>query len=136
MQDEAQEYLREAWDRLKTKKGGTHQRGKFITLRCGVSHGGGQTQPRNFHNKGRKAEVLADLNAQHCFRRFAGFGSCACSELPILALLKGFLAVFKSCAPKLHEYYTTKLGRLFKEDSTLHKPFNSVFTAATYNLGP
>jgi hypothetical protein len=47
-----------------------------------------------------------------------------------------FLAVFQSCAPKLHDYYTTQLGSLFKKDSSLCKPFDTIFTAATYNLGP
>ena len=136
VQDEAQEYLQEAWGRLKTKKGGTHRRGKFVTLRCGVSHGGGQTQPMNFQTRGRKGEVLADLNSKRCFRRFAGFGSCGCLKPLLLTLLIRFLAVFKTCAPKLHEYYTTKLGSLFKEEPSLCKPFDSIFTAATYNLGP
>jgi hypothetical protein len=136
VQDEAQEHLQEACDRLKTKKGCTHRRGEFATLSCGVSHGGGQTQPMNIQNRGRKAEVLADLNSKHCFTRFASFGSCACPESLILTLFNGFLAVFQSCAPKLHEYYATKLGSLFEHDHSLCKPFNSVFTAATYNLGP
>jgi len=29
-----------------------------------------------------------------------------------------------------------KLGSLFEKDPSLQKPFNSVFTATTYNLGP
>ena len=33
-------------------------------------------------------------------------------------------------------YYRTQLGMLFEHDPSLQKPFNSVFTAATYNLGP
>jgi hypothetical protein len=80
VQDEAQEYLQEARDRFKKKKGGTHRRGKFVTLRCGVSHGGGQTRPMNFRNQGREAEVLAGLNSKRCFRRFARFGSCGYPE--------------------------------------------------------
>ena len=136
VQDEAQEHLQEACDRLKTKKGCTHRRGQFVTLSCGVSHGGGQTQPMNIQNRGRKAEVLADLNSKHCFTCFASFGSCACPESLILTLFNRFLAVFQSCAPKLHEYYATKLGSLFEHDHSLCKPFNNVFTAATCNLGP
>jgi hypothetical protein len=36
----------------------------------------------------------------------------------------------------LHGYYQDKLGKLFLRDATLKRPFHSVYTAATYNLGP
>jgi hypothetical protein len=136
VQAEAQEHLQEALDRLEMEKGCSHRRGQFSTLSCGVSHGGGQTRPMNMQNRGRKKEVLADLNSKECFKRFASFGSCGCPELLIFTPFNGLLAVFQSCAPKLHEYYAKKLRSLFEHDSSLCKPFNSVFTAATYNLGP
>lgn len=44
--------------------------------------------------------------------------------------------VFRSWAPKLYEYYDDRLGKLFEDDEGLKKPFNSVFPAVTYNLGP
>ena len=79
VQREAQEHLKNARCRLsKSKKGCTHRRGKFPTLRCGVSYGGGQTCPMNAQNHGLKGEVLNDLNSQCCFQQFASFGSCAC----------------------------------------------------------
>jgi hypothetical protein len=36
----------------------------------------------------------------------------------------------------LYGYYDSQLTKLFEHDTSLKKPFNSVFTAATYNLGP
>lgn len=36
----------------------------------------------------------------------------------------------------MYEYYENRLGKLFLEDDTLKRPFNSIFTAASYNLGP
>jgi hypothetical protein len=74
----AQEYLDQAHGAPK-RKGNLHRRGAFETLRCGVSHGGGQTQPMNLINTGRKAVVLEKLTTSRCFRRIAGFGSCMVS---------------------------------------------------------
>lgn len=39
-------------------------------------------------------------------------------------------------APALHRYYDERLGKLLDHNPSLEKPFNSIFTAATYNLGP
>jgi len=78
VQREAQVHFQEAQNRLsRLKKGTIHRHGKFSTLSSGVSHGGGQIHPMNFQNRGRRAEAVAYLNSQQCFKRFASFGSCA-----------------------------------------------------------
>ncbi|KAJ3512050.1 hypothetical protein NLJ89_g3750 [Agrocybe chaxingu] len=51
------------------------RRGEFTTLRDGVSHGGGQTHPKNLSNTVVNEEVLTWLNSQECFQRLAGFVS-------------------------------------------------------------
>ena len=119
--------------------GHSHRRGVFPTLRDGVSHGGGQTEPMNHSNHPKKAKILKNLNSQRCFRRIAGFGSCKLTRLSALGFnqLKSLVsAVFRTWAPKLYEYYDSTLGRLFKSNPMLRRPFNSIFTAVTYNLGP
>jgi len=52
------------------------RRGEFKTMRCGVSHGGGQTQPRNLSNTPKDEKILSWLNGEGVFNRFAGFASC------------------------------------------------------------
>jgi len=44
--------------------------------------------------------------------------------------------VFQARAPELHRYYDEQLGKLLDSNPSLKKPFNSIFTASTYNLGP
>ncbi|KAJ3503665.1 hypothetical protein NLJ89_g8332 [Agrocybe chaxingu] len=97
------------------------RRGEFTTLRDGVSHGGGQTHPKNLSNTIVNEEVLAWLNSQECFQRLAGFVS----------------SVFATTAPELHAHYEKHLGALHEHDPSLKPSFPStVFTATTYNLGP
>lgn len=51
-----------------------HRRGIFYALRCGVSHGGGQTAPRNLSCKNaHNAKILAALSEKVAFRRINGF---------------------------------------------------------------
>ncbi|KAH9475486.1 hypothetical protein JR316_0012597 [Psilocybe cubensis] len=54
-----------------------HRRGKFASLSCGVSHGGRQQGPDNLHHRKKNQKVLNDLNNMECFKRFAGFATCA-----------------------------------------------------------
>jgi len=58
------------------KEKDTPRRGEFKTMRCGVSHGGGQTHPRNLSNSKKHQEVLDWLNNEAAFNRFAGFATC------------------------------------------------------------
>lgn len=52
-----------------------HRRGRFVALQCGVSHGGGQTRPRNMTNDDRNEKILNELNQLEPFKRTAGFAS-------------------------------------------------------------
>lgn len=56
-------------------KAGHHRRGHFTALRCGVSHGGGQTLPGNLQNDFPNDEVLAQLNQKPPFIRLSGFAT-------------------------------------------------------------
>lgn len=58
-----------------------HWRGHFSTLRCGVSHGGGQTQPGNLCNNSTNTAVAEGLNASEPFIRLAGYANCKCLRL-------------------------------------------------------
>ncbi|PPR04543.1 hypothetical protein CVT26_002510 [Gymnopilus dilepis] len=122
VQREAAQLLEEARCACRVpKKSQHHRRGAFTTLRCGFSHGGGQTSPQNLLNSKTNARVIDRLNNSTPMRRIAGFGS----------------SVFQSWAPDLHQYYVDKLGALQQRDPTLKRPFqNSVFSSTTYNLGP
>lgn len=74
--NEGAEALEEARRRCKIPaKAGRHRRGQFIALRCGVSHGGGQTQPGNLQNDYPNDEVLEELNQKLPFRRMSGFAT-------------------------------------------------------------
>ncbi|KAF8911113.1 hypothetical protein CPB84DRAFT_1672179, partial [Gymnopilus junonius] len=98
-----------------------HCRGAFTTLRCGFSHGGGQTHPQNLANSKTNMWLIQALNARMPIKRVVGFGS----------------SIFESWAPQVHAYYVEKLGALQRHDRMLKRPFrNSVFPSTTYNLGP
>ncbi|PPQ88428.1 hypothetical protein CVT25_011544 [Psilocybe cyanescens] len=75
----------------------------------------------NLKNQGENKDVVNELNSMSCFQRIAGFGS----------------AVMKHRAPALYAHYVEKLGKLYRENPELKRPFlSSVFSAVTYNLGP
>ena len=117
-----------------------HRRGNFNTLRYGVSHGGGRTQPMNFSHKSPAMEdLVSDLNNHPTFLRLAAFQNCMClaplSHIPLTRVNDA--AVFSTFAPDLYQYYVDTLMPLYKADDTLQWPFKrSVFPAVTYNLGP
>ncbi|KAF9036136.1 hypothetical protein BJ165DRAFT_1316006, partial [Panaeolus papilionaceus] len=98
-------------------------RGPFPTLRCGVSHGGGQVRPCNISHADtkRNRKVLNSLNRAPCFRRISNFAS----------------SVFASWAPKLYQHYAAAARTLHGKYPDLERPFPlSVFSTTTYNLGP
>ena len=49
------------------KKKGPERRGRFKTMRCGISHGGGQTHPRNHSNTKKDQMILDWLNDKEAF---------------------------------------------------------------------
>ncbi|PPQ76004.1 hypothetical protein CVT26_004945 [Gymnopilus dilepis] len=98
VQREATELLEEARRQCRVpKKNQCQRRGTFTTLRCGFSHGGGQTRPQNLSlslvehcpqnlpNTKQKFRITTRLNKSRAMRRLAGFGSCLVKfEQPIL----------------------------------------------------
>lgn len=76
VQNQAALCLEEARSRCHFSSDGfQHRRGAFPTLRCGVSHGGGQIRPQNLKNGARNQKVLDEINSHPSFKRIAGFGS-------------------------------------------------------------
>ena len=123
----------------KKKKKASERRGEFKTMRCGVSHGGGQTKPCNLSNTKKHRKILDWLNSQEPFNRLAGFATCGSIHTLCATITNefGYLAVMATWAPSLHAYYSEKLGALYTNDPSLEKTFkSSVFSATTYNLGP
>ncbi|KAH9484728.1 hypothetical protein JR316_0001628 [Psilocybe cubensis] len=99
----------------------THRRGAFISLNCGVSHGGGRKMPGNVKNSKPNAEVLAELNAMEPFQRFSSFAS----------------SVMYTWANQLYQYYATTLSKLHSKHPKLRRIFpDSIFSAVSYNFGP
>ena len=116
---------------------GCHRRGDFPTLRCGVSHGQGHTQPMNFVNCPMKQCALEELNSHPSFVRIAGFMNCMPHAFCTACMANIPSAVLATWAPKLHEHYVKNITSLFSHDNTLSCPFPwSIFPATTYNLGP
>ncbi|KAF9034125.1 hypothetical protein BJ165DRAFT_1534319 [Panaeolus papilionaceus] len=98
-----------------------HRRGRFPTLRSGISYGGGQTKPTPLRNSRWNEEIVQELNNSEPFKRISGFTS----------------SVLASWAPKLYEYYSNTQEKLLASDPRLKGPFQrGVFSAVTYNLGP
>jgi len=91
---EAMAYLKEARERLGTTGGKQKRRGDFATIGSGVSYGGGQKEPMNFDNKGRRGEVVKDLNERKCFRRIAGFQSCKHGDYRLILKAKTIFSRF------------------------------------------
>ncbi|KAI0055550.1 hypothetical protein BV25DRAFT_1873084 [Artomyces pyxidatus] len=97
-----------------------HRRGRFATLRAGISYGGGQTHPQNM-DPGKYADLIQEILQDPNVRRISGFANSS----------------FAVGAPKLYRYYEDNDEQLLRAHPTLHMPFdNSVHTAATFNLGP
>ncbi|KAK7025638.1 hypothetical protein R3P38DRAFT_3316381 [Favolaschia claudopus] len=98
-----------------------HRRGRFYTLRSGVSHGGGQPCPKNGTAAPAEEPLLNGLLNNKNIRRICGFQSSA----------------FRTWAPKLSKDYVTDLRSLFDHDPTLRLNFtNSILPSVTFNLGP
>jgi hypothetical protein len=132
------EELEEARGRCKVSaKGHRHRRGQYVALQCGVSHGGGQTKPGNLRNDSPNDEIVADLNSKEPFRRMSGFATSTSKKVHQLLKSKSVPGVLATWMPELHSYYANTLNSLHSHDPSLKRIFpTSVFSAATYNLGP
>lgn len=50
--------------------------GDFFTLRSGIYHGGGQTQPMNVSNDTTKQKIIDEMGKMDCFAHIGGFATC------------------------------------------------------------
>ncbi|TFK59938.1 hypothetical protein BDN72DRAFT_780067, partial [Pluteus cervinus] len=92
----------------------SHRRGEFVALPVGVSHGNGRSVCFPLL-------LVERLLSDKAIQRIAGFQS----------------SVFAYYAPKLYAHFGHRLLRLFQKDKSLQGNFiNSVFPAASFNLGP
>lgn len=114
-----------------------HRRSAFITLRYGISHGGGQRAPKNLDNHSMNEKVLNEINGMPVFQRITGFASGAFVKAIVLTHAHPPTGVMATWAPTLYKHYGEKLDGLCSRDFSLLCVFpSSIFTATTYNLGP
>ncbi|KAJ7813554.1 hypothetical protein B0H13DRAFT_2684419 [Mycena leptocephala] len=99
-----------------------HRRGNYFTLSDGVTRGPGQQKPGNLAHSSKAYRRLLELViSNYASRRIVGF-------------LSSGLARY---LPKLYDFYRTTLKGIFDRHPELKQLFdNSVFPAATWNLGP
>ncbi|TFK59626.1 hypothetical protein BDN72DRAFT_780474, partial [Pluteus cervinus] len=99
----------------------SHRRGEFVAIPVGVSHGNGRLQPGNLLQPHEREKLVDRLLSDPSIQRIAGFQS----------------DVFSYYAPKLYAHFSHRLLRLFQWDISLRGNFaNSIFPAASFNLGP
>ncbi|KAJ7105440.1 hypothetical protein C8R43DRAFT_906657 [Mycena crocata] len=104
-------------------KDSSHRRGKYAQLTTGVSFGGGQqvASPGNLVNAPERLKLINYLLRNKNIRRLAGFQSSGLARY----------------APKLWRFMVDNLQLLFDRHPGLEHNFsNSIFPAATFNLGP
>ncbi|KAJ7921491.1 hypothetical protein B0H13DRAFT_1604535 [Mycena leptocephala] len=98
-----------------------HRRGNYFTLSDGVTRGPGQKKHGNLAHSKAYRRLLELVLSNYASRRIAGF------------LSSGFARYL----PKLYDFYRTTLKGIFEEHPELKQLFdNSIFPAATWNLGP
>ncbi|KAI0054985.1 hypothetical protein BV25DRAFT_1816244, partial [Artomyces pyxidatus] len=99
-----------------------HRRGQYPTLTTGMTYGGGPTIPSTMTGRTKRHRAAIDrLTRLPAFMRLAGFASSACNL----------------AAPRLFNHYDETVTAVKTDMPTLQKAFqNSVFPAATFNLGP
>ncbi|KAI0055072.1 hypothetical protein BV25DRAFT_1816152, partial [Artomyces pyxidatus] len=95
-----------------TDKEVDHRRGQYPTLTTGMTYGGGPNAHR---------AAISRLTSNAAFNRLSGFASSA----------------FNLAAPRLFNHYNEVVTAVSDDMPHLTKAFhNSVFPAATFNLGP
>ncbi|KAF8426479.1 hypothetical protein L210DRAFT_3420663, partial [Boletus edulis BED1] len=96
-------------------------RGQFQAVITGISYGGGQPMPMQSAVPSAYKTAEEELRKSPAMQRLAGFQS----------------RVFETYFPKLHQYYTASLSKLYSHFPTLQRPYeSSVMPAAAFNLGP
>ncbi|KAF8172376.1 hypothetical protein K438DRAFT_1611990, partial [Mycena galopus ATCC 62051] len=107
--------------RVFVSKNKQHRRGKFYTLRSGVTKGPGQKKPGNLAHDKEYRKLVDVIVKDRTTRRVAGFQSSGLARY----------------APKLYRHQHITLKGLFDRQPELEQPFpNSVFPTVTFNLGP
>ncbi|KAJ6461286.1 hypothetical protein C8R47DRAFT_981470, partial [Mycena vitilis] len=98
-----------------------HRRGNFHTLNGGVTKGPGQLKPGNIAHSKKYRRLLQHVLLNRSVRRIMGFQSSG----------------FAYYLPKMYQDYLKTMKGLYAHQAELVQLFNnSVFPAATWNLGP
>ncbi|TFK59977.1 hypothetical protein BDN72DRAFT_779999, partial [Pluteus cervinus] len=97
-----------------------HRRGNFVAVPLGISHGGGRAEPGNFYHPPKRLEIVEPLIQDPDMTRLAGFQSSALSYY----------------APKLYANLSRHMRALHHKKDLKKNFHNSVFSGATFNLGP
>ncbi|KAJ7106830.1 hypothetical protein C8R43DRAFT_1092014 [Mycena crocata] len=93
----------------------------YPSVSCGISHGGGQTEPGELRNNVANTTLTEYLLKQECFQRIAGFANC----------------LFMAFAPLLFAFYQAQMALIAAWRPALRWNFaRSVFAACTFNFGP
>jgi hypothetical protein len=129
------------------------RRGNFKYLTTEISHGNGRKVgfhpvcdfslkcfnqvPGEKQNRKTNGEVLAKLLDNPAVKRIAGHVSGQFPQNLHQSLIYISAASFSTWAHRLHAYYKTTMEKIHQEYPNLRRPFrNSIFPAATFNLGP
>ncbi|KAJ7468537.1 hypothetical protein FB451DRAFT_1340258 [Mycena latifolia] len=92
----------------------------FPAIVCGVSHGGGRTEPGEVSNNVANTELTDELLAHQYFRRLASFAN----------------TLFATWTPLLFAFYQAQMALLATWNPSLRWNFaGSVFAACTFNFG-
>ncbi|KAJ2921681.1 hypothetical protein H1R20_g15413, partial [Candolleomyces eurysporus] len=104
-----------------TTNGDDCSRGDFRTVSTGISHRGGQTEPRNLNHTPSNALILAELGQSKAIQCIATWqNNC-----------------YKQWMPRLAEKSEESLDRLLEWKPALQRTFSdTVFASTTYNFGP
>ncbi|KAJ6568890.1 hypothetical protein B0H19DRAFT_938847 [Mycena capillaripes] len=98
-----------------------HRRGKYFSMGSGVTKGPGQKKPGNLAHSKEYRRLLQLIIRNHSIRRIAGFHSSGLARY----------------LPKMYGDYATALKGIYENQPELEQLFsNSIFPAATWNLGP
>ncbi|KAF8957975.1 hypothetical protein BDZ97DRAFT_1634074, partial [Flammula alnicola] len=97
------------------------RRGDFPTISVGISHGGGQREPKNLAHTKQNESALRSLLDSQAVKRLAIWQS----------------KLYKSWMPKLHSASETVIQKLMGWKNSIKRNFpGSVFAAMTFNFGP
>ncbi|KAJ7789145.1 hypothetical protein B0H14DRAFT_3503324 [Mycena olivaceomarginata] len=122
--DRAAALLDQRLDRIRLSDERLHHRraqDSFPAIGRGLSHGGGQIEPRELCNNVSNTQLTDELLADPSFQRLAGFAN--------------FL--FAMWAPMLFAFYQAQMALLAAWNRALRWNFiGSVFAACTFNFGP